>query len=78
VATGGATRTTTAAIGITESPLPAPTHVAAGGATRTTAPAIGIAESAGKSVWARLGAKLRSALEWTLEWMRERLFFFLR
>jgi hypothetical protein len=52
--------------------------VAAGGATRTTAPAIRIAESPGKSFWARLGAKLKSALEWTLEWMRERLFFFLR
>jgi len=78
VATGGATRTTTAAIEIAESPLPAPTNVTAGGATRTTAPAIEIAESPGKSFWARLGAKLKYALEWTLEWMRERLFFFLR
>jgi hypothetical protein len=52
--------------------------VAAGGATRTTAPAIEIAESPGKSFWARLGAKLKSALERTLEWMLERLFFFLR
>jgi hypothetical protein len=43
-----------------------------------TAPAIETAESPGKSFWARLGAKLRSVLEWALEWMRERLFFFLR
>jgi hypothetical protein len=47
-----------------------------GGATRTPPPAPELvrAESPKQSFRARLGAKVKSMLEW----MRERLFFFLR
>jgi hypothetical protein len=45
-----------------------------GGSAQTTTPAIRVAESPVKNFCARLGAKFKLIIEW----MHERLFFFLR